>query len=163
MKLVIASLLCAAASIAHADPTSYVQSGVTVGGDHDLYGAITISGGYHLGGTLWAHGLLADGGTAGVDEVTYTSAYTAARAGVETRNCTAGGAVCGIAGVDRGIRHESLMAEYDHNSFTNALVVGRVAGDLGSTHLRFRPGLELSVDDSGRKGLGLGLDLAYLF
>jgi hypothetical protein len=72
------------------------------------------------------------------------------------------GSVCGVAGIDLGVRHSYLDAEYDHYDSTDGILVERVGVDIGSKHLRFRPGLE--IDESTNRaldGLAFTAGIAY--
>lgn len=162
-KLLILASILGTASLAHAEPTSYVQGGATLGGDHvGIFGAYTAEGGYRLTDNgLWAHAMVASGGMGGVDETTYASEYLVARAGIESRGCAFDGAVCGVLGVDAAARHEMLMDEYDSGRLDGIAAIPRVGFDLGGTHLRFRAGLEGIVDQRGLSGASLVSGIAY--
>jgi len=157
---IVASLLCTAA-VAHAD-TSYVGAGVTLGGDSvGLYGAYTAEGGYRLSNALWAHGMIAKGGMAGVDEPTYASDYFALRGGIEARACVTPAFMCGIAGVDLAARHEVLMDEYDSGKRDGFAIVPRLGADIGGKHLRLRAMSELTATAQKWDGFALVGGLTY--
>jgi hypothetical protein len=164
------------ATIAHAQPaltasvnpkpaaTTYLEGGLAFGAimHAGFYGAYTLEGGYQLGdGPLWIHAMGAYGGMAGIDETTMSSGYLALRAGVEARGCALHGQACVIGGVDAGFRSAQLQAEYDHYSGDTALVVARAGLDLGSKHVRLRPGLETTFAGQGFDGFGASMAVAY--
>ena len=136
-----------------------VEAGLTRGG---FYGALQLDGGYRLGDTpLWLHGRFAHGGMAGIDEVTMSSDFTEARAGIEARTCGFQGLVCLVGGLDAGYRHQRLLAQYDDERDNLAAAIARLGLDVGGKHLRFRTGVESGVDQGGWNGLGLTTGLAY--
>jgi hypothetical protein len=142
------ALLVAAPAAAPAPvpaPTSYVQAGVGLAVDQALVGTLTAEGGHRITGPWWAHAMIEDGTAGGVDEPNYGGRYLAARLGVEARGCVLDGMMCAVAGVDAGVRHVDYMAEYDSANTTSAVVVPRVGLDLGTRHLRIRPGIEKNV------------------
>ena len=155
-SLILGSVL-ATSAIAHAEPPSltatttpagpqnYLETGVGLSDDGALIGTLTLEGGHRLTRDLWLHGMLERGTAGGVDEPNYGGEYDAARIGIEARECVGGGVICAVAGVDAGVRHVDYMAEYDTTNQTGAVLVPRVGLDLGSRHLRFRPGLEKNV------------------
>lgn len=156
----------ATATVASPQPVSYLAGGVLIGGDHAIVGAVTLDGGYQLRGSLFVHALVATGTAGGVDEPSYNSSYHAARLGLEERGCLVD-ALCGYAGLDVGVRHVDYMAEYDSTNTTGAVVVPRIGLDVGSSHLRFRPGIEGILDGSrnnsiaGFDGIDLTAAVAY--
>ena len=162
MKFVVLASILGTASLAHAEPTSYAQGGVTAGADHvGWFTAYTVEGGYRVHDGLWLHGMFAYGGMAGIDEPTYDSQYLVARAGVEGRACVGGGVLCAMAGVDAAARHEMLMNEYDSGKLDGTGLVPRVAFDLGGKHLRYRGGVDVTVDGHGFGGIAVATGLAY--
>jgi len=141
----------------------YVQGGLTAGGDDivGLYAAYTLEGGYRLNDSpLWAHAMFVAGKGGGVDETVYDSYLWQLRGGIEARGCVAS-AICAVAGVDAGLRHEMLMAEYDSRRATDAIVAPRVGLDIGTRHFRLRPGLEMQFDRTGFAGVGATAGVAY--
>jgi hypothetical protein len=154
------------ATTASTEPASYLAAGVLLGGDHAIVGAVTLDGGYQLRGSLFLHGLVAKGTAAGVDEPNYSSSYDAARIGLEERACLVD-ALCGYAGLDVGVRHVDYMAEDDNTNTTGVVVIPRFGLDVGSSHLRFRPGIEGIIDGShnhslaGFDGVDLTAAVAY--
>jgi hypothetical protein len=175
----IASLV-ASTSLAHAQPSLtqpslvastqpqpannlYLQTGVMAGADDTvgLYAAYTLEGGYRLNDSpLWAHAMVIAGKGAGIDEVVYDSSMFQLRGGIEARGCLVSEA-CMVMGVDLGFRKETLMAEYDNNHATDAIVATRAGLDLGNRHFRFRPGVEMQFDDHGWAGFGATAAVAY--
>ncbi len=149
-KLVIGSLLVASA--AHADPTSYVQTDVMIGGATPVTGPnllAAVSGGYLLAPYLWAHTEVASG-VAGDDQGSGTSSQ--ARGGVEARGCTASGIACAIAGVDAGVLYgtwtkQGMPSDYEH--VIAGVIVPRLGVDIGGGHWRGRLGLELAEAFAG--------------
>ena len=177
------ALLVASTSLVHAQPSLtaptspslvasttqdapdrlYLQTGVTAGGDDvvGLYAAYTLEAGYHLNDSpFWAHAMLITGKGGGVDEPVYDSYMVQFRGGIEARGCLIS-AACAVAGVDAGLRHEMLMAEYDNRRATDAVVVPRIGLDLGTRHFRLRPGLEMQLDRTGWAGVGATAAIAY--
>lgn len=171
--------LSSAASVAHAQPAlvavapapasapeSYVQVGIGLAVDQALVGTLTAEGGHRIAGPWWAHAMIEDGTAGGVDEPNYGGRYLAARLGIEARGCVLDGMLCAVAGVDAGVRHVDYMAEYDSANTTGAVVVPRVELDLGTRHLRIRPGIEKNVLPTGQgtsqlDGLALTGAVAY--
>ena len=147
--------------------TGYIASGVMLAADQGLVGAVMIEGGHRLGdGPLWLHVEAERGAAGGVDEPTYRGNYAAGRAGVEARSCVLDGVLCGMAGLDLGVRHVDYMAEYDQANDTGAIVVPRIGLDVGSKHLRLRPGLDAIIEpakSSAVTGLAMTAGVAYVW
>ncbi|MDB4959955.1 MAG: hypothetical protein JWO36_7524 [Myxococcales bacterium] len=152
-------------SAAHASP-SYVAAGATAG---DSFGqtlggfyAGSVEGGHRLGHVLWLHAMVAEGGMVAIDGggSTMSSNYLTVRIGSEARWCVLDGALCALGGADVGYRHERLAAQYDHYTDDRPIGVLRAGLDAGSSHVRFRPGLELSfgADGAGTIGGRTGID-----
>jgi|GEM_PF-6267471 len=147
-------------------PTSSVSGGVMLGADHAIVAALSLDGELQLRGSLWLHGMIAKGTAAGVDEPNHGGNYAAGRIGVAERGCLID-ALCAVAGVDVGYRHVAYMAEYDSANISGVVVVPRIGLDVGTPHLRFRPGIEGIVDGSnhntvfGFDGLDLTAAIAY--
>jgi hypothetical protein len=151
------------ASTTQEKPDLYIQSGLTAGGDDivGLYAGYTLEGGYRLNDSpLWVHAMMIAGKGAGVDEPVYNSYLWQLRGGIEARGCLIP-AACAVAGVDAGLRHEMLMAEYDNRRATDAIVAPRIGLDIGTRHFRLRPGLEMQLDRTGWAGVGATAAVAY--
>jgi hypothetical protein len=150
---------------AAAQPTTYVAAGAAFGGDRGgVYLNPTLDIGYRIDRGLWAHAKLVGGGNFGLDESTTAGSRFAASAGIEARPCVLDGALCGIAGIDLGVRHSYLDAEYDHYNSTDGILVEHVGLDVGTKHVRVRPTLE--VDESNVRafdGIALGAGIAYVW
>jgi len=123
---------------------------------------------------LWIHGefLRGNAGELFVDEHIKRTEF---RAGLELRECTGGGHVCAIAGVDGALQHTRTTGS-GVNSFevtsadpvmtteaTNGLAIARVGLDLGGHHLRYGPGFELGLDKRGYQSAELVQSIAWTF
>lgn len=147
---------------AYSDPRSYLQLGGALGSERDgLWDAVTLDVGIRLSETpLWAHGQLAIGGaTDGLfEEAENHGSFRSGRAGLEARAVVPGtnGMLGAYAGIDVGYRSLGfgLMSS---SSAGTAIAVGRVGLDLGTRHVRLRPG----IDAETRGGLALNAALAY--
>jgi hypothetical protein len=176
--LVVAVLLVG--SIAHAESTRYVEGGAMIGagapGMVDLVGSV--SGGAQLAAVpLWIHGQLEGGATAddqgggGIEQL---------RAGVETRTCSRGFALCGVFGFDVGGLHGTWTSHdgSEHEDVRAVVGVPRVGLEAGGKHVvatatielaemltgthdyTYRgpsPGMTTTADGLGAFELGLGL------
>ena len=200
MKLAVTFACSLVATVAHADPvrvaaldpasradatlattavaheptlgsTAYLSTGFATGLDAGLdwlYSATSIDGGYHLSDGWWLHAELAGGARVGYGAINQGPQLVAPqrfvgdlRAGIEWRAC---GVVCGMLGVDAGYR-------VGHD-LDGVMVAPRAGLDLGTAHLRFRPGLDLPVywphknadsDVPFVPAVGLGLDLRVAY
>ncbi|HET9987652.1 MAG TPA: hypothetical protein VFQ65_04015 [Kofleriaceae bacterium] len=156
-------------------PAVYVEGGAMVGAnDAYLTASAVLAGGLQLGDSpLWVHGQVVHGalgqlfgdGSGTLDQ---------ARLGLELRECTLSGIVCGIAGIDAGIQHTHFVGHadnlFDSTSSEPPMTTDRAAGiavlrvglDVGGKHLRYRPEIEMSYD-GGANGVDLMQSLAWTF
>jgi hypothetical protein len=134
----------------------YLEPGLAIGVTQvGVYGAVRLDGGYRIGDSpLWIHGRLGQGSMAQIDGGAMDSSFTELRIGLEARGCVLDGIACLVGGADGGYRHEMLMASQEHDDVQLAVAIARLGLDVGTRHLRFRPGVETSVN---RDGLGLGV------
>jgi hypothetical protein len=164
-------------ALAPALPTTYVSLGgaIGVGGGVDwMYGGTSIDGGYRLTDTLWVRGRFDRAARIGYGAVNQSITivspqhpHSDAMLGLETRRCRSE-AMCLVAGADAGYR-------FGDSDYTGGVImVPRIGLDLGSRHLRVRPGIEASaavvhahnpgepaLADMPAFGLGFTTALAY--
>jgi len=152
-SLVFASLVTMTAA-AHAEPVRYVQTDVMLGGSAPVVGPNllgSVSAGHLLTPGLWAHGELA-GGLAADDQGGGSNVQ--AHAGVETRGCTAGRAVCAMVGLDAGVLRGSWMSHESQGmreDVTAGVIVPRFGIDAGGQRVRARLGLEIDEAFAGKR------------
>lgn len=189
--LLIASLVAATATAAHADPLSvsktatdasapstYVQGGAMIGGND---GYVTVGGSAELGARvtpfLWLHGSVT-GGLADAGLFTVGSgSMLQVRAGADVMSCGHSGVVCAYVGADAGFQHTQFSGYQTSlwsgdtssgnmsidDSTSRMIGVARVGLDIGGTHLRWRPGLEVAVAGDGVNGANITQSIAYRF
>lgn len=171
--------LLAAAGVARAQPSltapatapatpptpisAYLEPGIEAGATWGaLYGAIELDGGYRLGnGPVWLHSRLAQGGLSAEEGHNMSSDFTEARIGAEVRGCVVEGIACLVGGLDLGYRHEMLEVGGGRETLDLGVAVARLGLDLGGDHLRFRPSVELSADQTRPNGIGFTAGIAY--
>lgn len=157
-SLVALACLLATTSIAAAQPAmtaptpppapeaqGYVAAGAAFGVARGLYLAGTLEVGRRIhDSSWWFHTELLGGMEGGVDEPTYSSSgIQEVRAGLEARGCALQGVACIFLGADLAVARENYMAEYDSANDTSILPIGRLGLELGTTHVRLRPAIEL--------------------
>lgn len=156
-RLVIAALLAALQTRAHAEPTRYLAGGMMFGAAEPVYDGYNVmagaDGGYRLDELWWAHAGVGYGTS--VDRfgqhVPNGGRNGLVRGGVEARWC-AGTVLCGIAGVDLGVQHGSwthreysptsdagIMQSYSDTAF---VAIPRMGFDVGGDRLRVRVAIE---------------------
>ena len=160
-------------------PTTYLQGGLMAGGND---GYFTAGGSAELGkqvaSILWVHAGVALGAA---DQLfaTGNGSIMQARLGADLMGCNDNGALCAFVGADLGVqtvnyvgRSDPWFCDGDYSDCmgnpiddhkTGALGVGRVGLDIGSKHLRWRPGIEASATTDGGVGVNLTQSLAYRF
>ena len=141
-------------TVAHAEPSSYVESGLMVGVNNGfIVGTLSASGGVRVGSSdVWIHAAVADGNAAVVED-NGSGTYLQLRGGPELRKCVLNGAVCGIGGVDIGMEHAtysepmglSSSAQMVVDDTTHTIAVPHLGFDLGGKHLRYRPSIQLPI------------------
>ena len=154
-----------------AAPTGYLELAPVAGLGLTLYAAASVEGGYHVGHGLWLHGAfqlgnlveIAFSSQEGSDCVVTDTGYRMVRGGVEERLCTRGGGLCGIVGADAGYLREYQISVANPRDVRAAVIVPRVALDIGGGQLRFRPGIEAGFSRSGIETLGLTGGVAFVF
>jgi hypothetical protein len=170
----------AASSFAHADPVaaSATANGSTLPPSPKLYVATSavmgfepggvvmvggsLEGGQRVHGLLWAHEelIVGTGGQIFGDSADLASA----RLGLEARGCIPEGWACVAGGVDLAgnyyawSRKMELLPQ-DSSHVADALIVPRLALDLGNDRFRFRPSFDVPVSSQGW-GLEAKLGLA---
>jgi hypothetical protein len=157
--------------VAAATPTGYFEAAVVVGIGIGLYTAGAVSGGYHLGHGVWLHGAIQSGSLAGIafnsqegsSDVVTSTGHWMARGGVESRSCAPSAAFCSIFGLDAGYLREYEISVANPRNVSAAVIVPRIAFELGGGPLRFRPALEFSFSRNGGETLGISVGAALLF
>jgi hypothetical protein len=158
-----------------ASPSAYVRGGFE-GGANDGY--FTAGGMLEVGArvapNLWIHGTAAKGGAAELFGKG-SGSYLQAHAGVDVLRCNGRGTACGYAGADLGLQHvqwtgvegalfedpaDETTVSYDR---TKMIGVGRIGVDIGGKHVRWRPGVEVSVSNTGLNGINLIQSIACRF
>ena len=148
---------------------AYLEPGLAAGVATTLYAAVQLDAGYRLGdSSLWLHGRVAHGTFTTIIDRVLSSDLTEARLGLEARGCSDNGIACIVGGVDFAYRHELLSTvdgdEPPHTTdVTFAAAIARVGLDLGITHLRIRPSLELGVRQGGLSNAGFTTGLAVVW
>ncbi len=160
---------------ADARPSSYVTGGFEAGAnDGYLDAGGLVEAGTRVNDHVWLHGIVTRGGT----EKLFSSGsgwFGQARFGADVVSCHAGGVMCAFVGADLGVQHvqydgtegslfdnggDSMPVSYNR---TRMIGVGRVGLDVGGTHVRWRPGLEIAMASTGGNGFNLIQSLAYRF
>ena len=137
--------------------------------------SFAVEGGNHYDSGVGLHGAASIGGLhAGfLEHFDGSGSVAQLRGGLEGRACSKQRRLCGLLGVDAGVEHVVYdgtitgdlvffgppPSMYVHRDDVSALGVLRAGLDVGSA-VRFRPGLEVAVDDHGAT-LGLSLGGAY--
>lgn len=176
-SLLAIALVAAVPTLAHADgvfasaaheasashePSAYLQLGSSLGADDaGMWLAGTLDGGLRLGDTpLWAHGQLGYGSASEGFFQSGHGTFESARGGLEARVIIPH--TLGIVGVYAGfdVGYRSLgFGDKMSSSAGDTVAVARGGLDLGTTHLRFRPGIEMLPVENGP--LALTAALAY--
>lgn len=180
--------LVAATSVAHAQPAlvapqpqpeaapaSYVMGGGEVGvNDGYLSGGGMLEAGTRVTDHVFVHGIATHGGTERLFS-SGTGSYTQLRGGADILSCEHTGARCVFVGADLGVQHVQwsgmVGSLFDNSgdgtpvsySRTRMIGVARLGVDMGGTHLRWRPSVELAMSDNGGNGLNVMQSLAYRF
>ena len=143
-------------------------------------GTLTLDGAYRLGETpVWLHGRFAFGNVMAQLGETGGGNFVQLRAGAEARGCVLDNHACATAGLDLGYEQARYFGEIDSGAPLagllgvdvptrpimstidhHAIAVPRVGLDLGGA-VRFRPGVELALDDHGINGGDVTLAVAY--
>ena len=167
------SLLATTATIAHAEPEHYVETGAMAGANAELITlGGTVAAGLHVAdSSFWLRAGLATG-VGGQLFASGSGTFLQLRAGAETRSCAWTGALCGMIGVDLGYQrtaftgHDTLsfgeqVSTSDMTTGTRELVaIPRIGLDLGG-QIRVRPSLELDLGPNGVDGANATLAVAY--
>ena len=130
-------------------PKAYVAAGFDAGADSAvdwLYAGASIDAGYRVSDRWWVHGNTGALGRVGygtTNNLTVkrpTEVGYDLRFGPEWRECHSDG-LCFYGGVDLGYRTGTARGD----DISGVMIVPRAGLDVGTRHLRFRPGLELLV------------------
>lgn len=148
MKMFAMLMTLAATTTAASADDTYVSGGATFGGEGDpggFYAGGTVEAGRRLSGSsLWVHGMVVGGKSFGFEEVTtHEGPALQLRLGIEGRSCTLDGALCMVAGLDGALTHVDHIAHYETINMTVPLVIARLGLDIGSRHVRVRPGIDV--------------------
>ncbi|HSN27923.1 MAG TPA: hypothetical protein VLT45_16655 [Kofleriaceae bacterium] len=162
-----------------ATPATYVQGGVTAGGNDGLLTAgASAEVGRRVAPFAWVHASLMMGAA---NEIFAhgSGSIVQARGGVDLMTCSGNGVLCAFAGADIGLQASQYHGSEDpwfcdsdagdcmstpvDDSHAGVIGVGRVGLDIGGTHVRWRPGIEASMSTDGHAGLSLTQSLAYRF
>ena len=171
--LLALTLLATTATIAHAEPDHYVETGAMAGANSELLTiAGTVEGGLHLSETpIWLRAGIATG-VGGELFAAGHGEFLQLRAGAETRSCAWNGVLCGIVGVDLAYQHTAFtghdtlsfgenVTRTDMSSTTAEMIaIPRIGLDVGG-RVRFRPSLELDLGPNGADGANATLAVAY--
>jgi hypothetical protein len=185
-----------AARSAHADPNprGYLAVGGEAGsGIGALTDGVSLAGGYHASARVPIYvraqvglGAFSDlseavGSQSAMGFYQGSGTYVQARAGAEYLQCTSGGGLCGVYGMDLGALRTSATTgpfiDTASSRYTQEQVIPRVGLELGGERLRVRTSAELSIGTTqresmsgagttttaGAQGFQLGLAVAYGF
>jgi hypothetical protein len=188
MLLAFASI-AALGSVAHADdsitatatPAADADAGhtyVSVGANTGFVAQYLVLGGQVEVGHQLAHSpvsLHAVVATGEADELLSSGngLFEQLRAGADVRGCI-NGALCAFAGTDVGYQHVRWTGDegtwlLDEGSNTMTVTkddsrlvgIGRVGLDIGGSHLRWRPGIEVALDRDGINNAEITQSIAY--
>lgn len=152
-------------------PTGYFEVAVVAGVGLGFYLAGSAEGGYHLGHGVWVHGAAQTGNLTevtfnsqeGSNDVVTSTGHWMVHGGLESRSCAPSGAFCWIFGLDAGYLREYEISVANPRNVSAAVIVPRIAFELGGGPLRFRPALEFSFSRNGGETLGISVGAALLF